>query len=261
MSDESRVMRYAQHSSLVTHYSFIVIIAQVVDDRAPEYERKSQRADFETLREHHDVRFGDVAGAQIKHVYASNAYIAQPKRFFAKKEFVTPFNLPECVEDHYFLSTHHSSLSTGSTIGSFSRKSVTQLIEQTMARIHRFRDDVTWRLFDHAPSPEEIAGVDVWVDPAVQEDDYDGFVAEAMAANVIVVAARTPINDRRCEKGRTGFLVPPCDPNELTHGILTALFKPEVARSRSEAAHQTVSKYRCRHRMRVLLQMYERLIA
>jgi len=237
-----------------------VIIAQVVDDRAPEYERKSQRADFETLRENHDIRFGDVAGAQIKHVYASNAYIAQTKRFFAKKELVTPLNLPECVEEKYFLSPQSSVLST-STIGSFSRKSVTQLIEQTMARIHRFRDDVTWHVFDHAPSPQEIASVDVWVDPAVREDDYDGFVAEAMAANVIVVAARTPINDRRCEKGRTGFLVPPCDPNELTHGILTALFKPEVARSRSEAAQQTVSKYRCRHRMRVLLQMYERLIA
>ena len=238
-----------------------MIIAQVVDDRAPEYERKSQRADFAALRERHDVRFGgDADGAQVKHVYASRSYIAQTKRFFAKKEFVTPFNLPECVEDHYFLDPRSSALGT-STIGSFSRKSVTQLIEQTMARIHRVRDDVTWHVFDHAPSPQEIASVDVWVDPAVQEDDYDGFVAEAMAANVMVVAARTPINDRRCEKGRTGFLVPPCDPNELTHGILTALFKPEVGRSRSEAARQTVSKYRCRHRMRVLLPMYERLIA
>ena len=237
-----------------------MIIAQIVDDRAPEYERKSQRADFEALRATHDVRFGDADAAQIKHVYATHAYIAQTKRFFAKKELVTPFNLPEAVEDRYFLSTHRSSFST-STIGSFSRKSVTQLIEQTMARIHRFREDVTWQLFDHAPSPEEIASVDVWVDPAVQEDDYDGFVAEAMAANVIVVAARTPVNAQRCEKGRTGFLVPPCDPNELTHGILTALFKPEVARSRSETARQTVSKYRSRHRMRVLLQMYERLIA
>src|ERR1051326_8048774 len=180
------------HSSLITHRSSlitlsIVIIAQVVDDRAPEYERKSQRADFAALRERHDVRFGgDADGAQVKHVYASRSYIAQTKRFFAKKEFVTPFNLPECVEDHYFLDPRSSALGT-STIGSFSRKSVTQLIEQTMARIHRVRDDVTWHVFDHAPSPQEIASVDVWVDPAVQEDDYDGFVAEAMAANVMVV--------------------------------------------------------------------------
>jgi hypothetical protein len=237
-----------------------VIIAQIVDDRAPEYERKSQRIDFDALRATHDVRFGDVSGARIKHVYAAHAYIAQTRRFFAHREFVTPFNLPEAVEDIYF-DAQPATRDPRPTLGSFSRRSITPLIEQTMARIHRFRDDVIWRLFDHPPSPEEIAGVDVWVDPAVQEDDYDGFVAEAMAANVTVVAARTPINTLRCEKGRTGSLVPPCDPNELTHGILTALFKSEGSRVRSEAARQTVSKYRCRHRMRFLLEMYERLIA
>ena len=129
-----------------------------------------------------------------------------------------------------------------------------------MARIHRFREDVQWRLFSHPPSPEEIASVDVWVDPAVEEDDYDGFVAEALAVGVIAVAARTPVNEQRCERGRTGFLVPPCDPNELTHAILAALFKPEVGRARAEAARQTVSKYRSRHRLRVLTQMYEHLI-
>jgi len=113
---------------------------------------------------------------------------------------------------------------------------------------------------DDAPEPEELQEIDVWADPAVQEEDYDGFVAEAMAAGVIVVAARTAVNDLRCEKGRTGFLVPPCDPNELTHGILSALFKPEMSRGPSVAARQTVSKYRSRHRLRVLSQMYEQLL-
>lgn len=239
-----------------------MIIAQIVEARAPEYERKLQRIDFAAL---HGLQNVQIAGerADIKHVYGSRAYVAQAKRFFARREEITPFSVPEAVDDVYFLDgrTSSSAPTSGSTIGSFSRPTVTPVIEQTMARIHRFRDDVTWRVFTSPPTPQEIASLDAWVDPAVKEDDYDGFVAEAQAAGVIVIAARTAVNDQRCEKGRTGLLVPPCDSNEFTHAILTALFKPEIARARSEASRQTVSKYRSRHRTRVLLQIYERLIA
>jgi glycosyltransferase involved in cell wall biosynthesis len=235
-----------------------VIIAQIVARGAPEYERKSQRVDLEALRADHDVRIGEDADAQVKHVYAARSYIAKPTRLFEKRQSVTPFNVPEAVEEGWFDVSHASS---GSTLGSFSRPSVTPVIEQTMARIHRFRDDVDWHLFTHPPAPSDMASIDVWVDPAVEEEDFDGFIAEAMAAGVTAVASRTAINILRCEKGRTGFLVPPCDPNELTHAILAALFKPEVARTRSDAARQTVSKYRSRHRLRVLSQMYEHLIA
>jgi hypothetical protein len=59
------------------------------------------------------------------------------------------------------------------------------------------------------------------------------------------------------EKGRTGVLVPPRDATELTHAILTALFKPESVQPRLSAAQQTISKFRPRQRLRVLLQMYE----
>jgi glycosyltransferase involved in cell wall biosynthesis len=93
----------------------------------------------------------------------------------------------------------------------------------------------------------------VWVDPALDADDRDGFVAEAQVAGKIVVASRTPINIKRLEKGRTGFLVPAADPNELTHAILAALFKPEVSDSKIEAAKQTISKYHPRQRLRALM--------
>lgn len=233
-----------------------MIIAQIVARGASEYEKKSQRIDFEALQTMHEIRD---EGAQVKHVYGPPTYAAQTKRFFAKRETITPFNVPEAVDDGYFLQPATYNLKP--TLGSFFRPSVTPVIEQTMARIHRFREDVDWRVFSAPPSPSDIAAVNVWVDPAVQEDDHDGFVAEATAAGVMVVAARTPINTLRCEKGRTGVLVPPCDPNELTHAILSALFKPEVALSRLEAARQTVSKYRWRNRIRVLTTLYERLIA
>ena len=119
-------------------------------------------------------------------------------------------------------------------------------VEQTMARIRRFRDDVDWQIFDQRPSPEDLGSVDLWVDPAAEENDFDGFTAEALVVGLPVVATRTPINNLRLEQGRTGFLVPPRDPNEMTHVILSALFKTEVADSRQFAARQTVPKFRAK---------------
>jgi glycosyltransferase involved in cell wall biosynthesis len=104
-----------------------------------------------------------------------------------------------------------------------------------------------------------LAQIAVWLDPALADDDFDGFVAEALAMGRLVVASRTPINVQRLEKGRTGFLVPARDANETTHAILAALFKPEVGTPRSDAARQTVSKFRPRQRVRALTELYERL--
>ena len=79
-------------------------------------------------------------------------------------------------------------------------------------------------------------------------------------AGLPVVAARTAVNSARLEKGRTGWLVPMNDPNEMTHAILSALFKPEVASSKTGAARQTASKFRARQRLRVLAALYESLV-
>ncbi|HEX9983540.1 MAG TPA: glycosyltransferase [Thermoanaerobaculia bacterium] len=191
--------------------------------------------------------------------------------------------LPEAVEDAYFMWDRHSCLSgaggqtgvsvlhdlrgqTGVsvphfTLGTYARPSVINAVEQTIARIERFRDDITWNLYQHPPTPADLAGVDLWVDPATDATDLDGFVAEAIVMQVPVVASRTPINELRLEQGRTGFLVPARDPNELTHAILTALFKSEVAQRKIEAAGQTFSKFRARQRLRILSHMYETLIS
>lgn len=243
-----------------------MIVGQVVTEDASEYERKCQRIDAA----HFEV---DIARADVVHVYTGRTLprIDRPfvanigstrRRFSFRREgkpaaIVTPFNVPEPVEDRYF-----DAAATGGAplIGSFARPSVKSLIEQTMHRIDRFRDDVEWRLFSHPPSPEEIAQLGAWVDPAREEEDYDGFVAEALAVGVIVVAAATPINVQRLERGRTGFLVPPNDPNETTHAILAALFKPEVARARSDASRQTVGKFRAGQRIRALSRIYESVV-
>ena len=254
-------------------------IAQIVLPGISQYERKSCRADSAALAERHDV-VADARNADVAHVYGGSElprnefvgfpvpYIASapmtPSRWAWRKPVeprivVTPENLPEVVEEQYFAASYTPPRTN--TVGSLAREATRNHVEQTLHRIERFRDDVTWRLFDAPPTPEDLAGVDVWVDPAVDESDYDGFVAEALVVGLPVVAARTGVNSLRLEKGRTGMLVPPRDPNEMTHAILSALFKPEVAQGKITAARQTSSKFRMRQRLRVLVQFYETLIA
>jgi hypothetical protein len=279
-----------------------VIIAQLLLPGASAYERKSQAIDAAALSGQLDVRVGDIAGADIVHIYAprildpaalreinvpfvSNAplkatrfnwrkarrpaRIITPLKETANHETSTPRDretatfIPEAVDDRYFdpATKQLSNPATNrSTIGTFARPSIRNIVEETATRIHRFRDDVDWLLFDEAPSLQDLHSVDVWVDPAVEEDDADGFVAEALAAGNVVVASRNAINTQRLEKGRIGNLMPMRDPNELTHAILAALFKPEVRQNRIAASQQTVSKFRVRHRLRALIQLYESIL-
>jgi hypothetical protein len=260
-----------------------MIIAQLLLPNASEYERKSQRIDFAALSTEHE--FGAIAEADIVHIYAPDGFDpgvvrdlglpyvcnARPRsRRFRKSvqphNVITPIKeaaetfIPEAVDEVYFGNRETRQPGNRSTIGSYLRKTTSNLIEQTASRIHRLRDDVDWLLFDTAPSPSDLQSVDVWADPAADENDFDGFVAEAIAAGTAVIASRTAINTQRLEKGRTGVLVPPRDPNEWTHAILTALFKPEFRHARGIAAQQTASKFRPRHRTRALTQLYESIV-
>lgn len=262
-------------------------IAQVVLPTASQYERKCQRVDAAALAGRHEVvtiPLEAVRGsaADVVHIYASEdlpraPFVGFPVPYVSSAEIrkarwsfrkpvepeyvVTPFEVPEAVEDLWFDAGSGQRAAGGGpkVIGSFTRAAVKPLIEQTLHRIHRTREDVEWHVFDHPPTPVDLMSVDTWVDPAVSESDYDGFVAEALVAGLLVIASRTKINEQRLEKGRTGTLVPAGDPNELTHAILSALFKPEVASNKVTAARQTVSKFRARQRLRVLAHMYETL--
>lgn len=260
-----------------------LIIAQLLLPNASEYERKAQRIDFASLSTEHEVRLGELANADIVHIYAPDEFDAgidvglpyvsnaRPKsRLFHKSvqphNVITPLKettdtfIPEAVDDIYFGNAANRPPGDRAIVGSYLRPSTNNIIEQTAARIQRFRDDVDWLLFDSAPSPDDLRSVDVWVDPAIDEHDFDGFVAEAIAAGTAVIASRTAINTQRLEKGRTGVLVPPRDPNEWTHAILTALFKLEFRHARVVAAQQTASKFRPRHRGKTLTQLYESIL-
>lgn len=248
-------------------------VHQLVLSSASQYEQKNARVDREAFE------IVDLAQAQIAHVYATGElhakdfvdfpipYIAtapmKRSRFTWRKPkepalVITSDDVPEAVEERYWNASERRQ--NGNVIGSFARNATRNMVEQTLTRIHRFRDDVTWKTFAQIPSPQDLASVDIWTDPAIDDTDLDGFVAEALVVGLPVVAARTKMNNSRLEKGRTGWLVPMRDPNEMTHAILAALFKPEVVESKLAASRQTISKFRARQRTRVLGRMYENLI-
>ncbi|MEA2339489.1 MAG: hypothetical protein QOE82_3496, partial [Thermoanaerobaculia bacterium] len=141
-----------------------MIIAQLLLAGVSEYERKSQRMDFDSLSKDHDVRLGEIAGADIVHIYAPQdfdppildmPYVSNRKprkrllrRNVEPKCVVTPLRemaetfIPEAVDESYFGNA--STGQPGNRIGTFKRASVVNTIEQTAARIQRFRDDVDW---------------------------------------------------------------------------------------------------------------------
>lgn len=255
-------------------------VAQIVLPSASPFERRNQRADAEGLRGKHEIV--PLAEAEVAHVYASEElsprdFLGFPVPYLAgapmksarwslpwqrkprmPSAVLDPLATPEAVEERYWNAPRAAR--TTKTVGSFDRPAARNLVEQTVARIERFRDDVRWRVFADPPSPEDLAGVDAWADPADSDSDLDGFVAEALVVGLPVVAVRTAMNAIRLERGRTGWLVPPRDPNEMTHAILAALFKSELAENKLAAARQTISKFRARHRTRVLGQAYETLL-
>jgi glycosyltransferase involved in cell wall biosynthesis len=221
----------------------------------------------------------------IGHFYTSRkqtiVWLGKGKRWFAKRPTISispveeaGFSLvPEAVEERYFdprdegggmrdeKAVHPSSLIPHPySIGVLGRPALKNMTNQVIARVHRTREDIDFLVFDEPPTPEELGKIDVWLDPALDDHDFDGFVAQAVVCGLPVVASRTKINAQRLEQGRTGWLAPPGDPNELTHAILSALFKPEVARQKIAAARQTASKFRPRQRLRALTAIYESLL-
>src|ERR1700687_5652563 len=157
-------------------------IAQIVFPTATEYERKSQRTDFSSLSGRHEVTVLSSTRAlpkvDVAHIYGgsplppaelvgfSTPYVSSSRpgrRRFAlrwaaePRMILSPLEVPEAVDDAYFVESPPKSAATH-IIGSFARSSIANIVEQTLARVGRFREDVEWTLFDHAPSPIDLAG-------------------------------------------------------------------------------------------------------
>ena len=128
--------------------------------------------------------------------------------------------------------------------------------ERTLARIARFRHDVHWTEFDDMPPAAQFAGAQLWVDAGT---DGDGGSLEALASGIPVVACRSRISVARSNDGRSAWLVPPNDPNELAHAVLSCLFRPELNEARVAAARAERDRFDPQRRAAALLSLYRRV--
>jgi hypothetical protein len=172
--------------------------------------------------------------------------------------------VPEAVGAEYLRAAraHTAKMAGRRLIGSIGRGAeVREMVEAVFARLARFRDDIDWNVYEAFPSNEEMDQVDVWVDPAVADDDLDGFVAEALVRGRLVVASRTPINAWRLAGGKFGFLARRADPNEMAHAIATALFKPETGEERLGEPSAHAARFSAAERGARLLSLYRQVTA
>lgn len=167
--------------------------------------------------------------------------------------------LPEAVARKYFAASPPEPGGAIHRIGTYlgKREGVRELCEDSYRRLERFREDVDWEVFEETPEPDAMSSVTVWVDPGT-EHDLDGMVAEALTMQMPVVAVRTPINSQRLEEGLSGFLVPR-DPNEITHAVLNALFKPEMTKPKQLHALARRDRFDPSHRTEKLVAIYRKV--
>ncbi|MEO8034233.1 MAG: hypothetical protein ABI837_07350, partial [Acidobacteriota bacterium] len=191
-------------------------IVQVVLPGASEYEKKSQRADFASFSPLHEVSTRDstesVPDGDVAHLYGpaqipaamvrgfpmpyvTNSAIRRPRLFGRlyrePSHTISPLELegratvPEAVADSYaeqrvLAGAAGREQRVVGVFGAGDRPGVRNAIEQTSARLQRFRDDIVFHLFDSVPTPSDLADVDIWVDPTPDAGDFDGMVAEAL---------------------------------------------------------------------------------
>lgn len=174
-----------------------------------------------------------------------------------------PDSVPEAVDEEYFAEEDSPPRPHGPfVIGSAGpdRKGIDVMTRATMARLGRFRDDVEWRVFETVPSPAELRELDLWIDPALDDLDFDGGTAEALCSRKTVVASRTELNRMRTDDGAAALLVPVGDPNEMTHAILLGLFKPELRKPRSQRLITIGSRFERSARAERLMKLYKSIL-
>jgi hypothetical protein len=273
----------------------MVRVLQILTPGASQYERKAQRLDLEMAARENEVETMALTGGNLSipekdgwsvvHVYGPPdsalpllrklrlPYVAssRPERPFLRwpgagdpAASSSPLEgLPEAVDAEYLAvpTPRFPRVPGRYAIGSClpDRDGVREICHTTMSRLASFRDDVEWLLFDETPSAEEMAQADVWVDPTTDLADWDGASAEAMAGGILTIASRTPIALLRSGDGAAGILVRPGDPNELTHALARALFRPETTVGMREAASERAAQFEAGHRWKRLAGIYREI--
>jgi glycosyltransferase involved in cell wall biosynthesis len=135
------------------------------------------------------------------------------------------------------------------------------LIEELQAFVdaNNLNKQVTFTGFVDDPR-SLIAALDILVLPSIRPDPFPGIVLEGMALGVPLVATNIGGPMEQVEDGRTGFLVPPSDPDAMAAAILNLLNDADLRQSMGKAGQDRVAREFTLNATRSRLEdLYQRL--
>ena len=93
-----------------------------------------------------------------------------------------------------------------------------------------------------------MASFDIFVLPSINPDPFPTVVLEAMAAAKSVVATAHGGVIEQVQEGVTGFLVSPCDSDDMTNALARLIFDPQLGRKMGMAGRQRAVAHFSRQR-------------
>jgi sugar transferase (PEP-CTERM/EpsH1 system associated) len=99
--------------------------------------------------------------------------------------------------------------------------------------------DAVWLAGERSDIPDILRGIDVFVLPS-QAEGTCNTILEAMATSIPVIATRVGGNPELVDDGRTGLLVRPADPDDMSAAMSKYLASPKMKVTHGEAGRAMV---------------------
>ena len=124
----------------------------------------------------------------------------------------------------------------------------------------RGADQIAWLPGERSDIPELMAAMSIFVLPSLGEG-ISNTILEAMATGLPVIATKVGGNLELIHQGKTGFLVPPADPNVMAQALLSYVCDPGLRRAHGDAARAIIElQFSMDAMVQSYLSVYDRVL-
>ena len=121
-------------------------------------------------------------------------------------------------------------------------------------------DSISWLPGERSDIPDLMRGLDCFVLPS-RSEGISNVILEAMASGLPIVATAVGGNVDLLTHGRTGEIVPPCDPEAMAHALLRLASDPGRSAAMGRAARaEAEARFSLRSMVASYQGLYDRLL-